>query len=191
MKRNIYFESELERQFYLRLEKLENIKYYFPQPFKIKYQIEYVINNSKYSKEKIYYPDILVVFSDNSQCLIEVKNYYHLINLNSKLKLFLCNELREKRGIAYLFSTNYQHSLDEAINYPYDVMFFNNQLKEINKNGNISETFLNRKRVSYGIKKQELLPFCYKNNLCLENGLIVRLDIKSVIIKNISTNLTV
>lgn len=185
MQRNIHYESELERQFYLRLEKKDNIKYYFPQPLKVKYNVEYTINEVTHNKRKNYYPDILIIFSDNTECLVEIKNYYHLIYLNSQLKLALCEEIRKKYGIGYLFSTNYQNCLNDAINYPFNKKFFDIFLKAINKKGSVTELNLNRARVSSKIRRQELLPFCYQNSICLEDGEFVKFKINKIEIKEL------
>jgi hypothetical protein len=63
--RSIFFESTLEKQYFLTLEFDKNVKSYLEQPIKL----EYIFNN----KKTRYHPDCLVHYIDNTSKLIEVK----------------------------------------------------------------------------------------------------------------------
>ncbi|PRX23161.1 TnsA endonuclease-like protein [Orenia metallireducens] len=180
MDREINYDSNLERKFFLMLESNSQVKYYFPQPFQIDYDVKFNYNGLSHNNRWNYYPDILVVLQDNSQILIEIKNYFDLTSLRSRIKLELLKTISKNNGYGYLISTNGKYSLDEAISYPIDQHFEKEIIKIITKRGNLPyEDYLKIKN-RYILENYWILPLAYRNNIYMEDKELAILDTDSI-----------
>lgn len=190
MQKEISFDSELERKFIVMLEKSEKVKYYVAQPYEIRYQISYkYCNNGKYEYKR-YYPDFLVIFQDDTRVIVEVKNYFDLVSIRSKMKYELIKKITKEQGVGYIITTNGKHTLEEAIKYKFDANFEREVLEKINKKGQISYREYVNIRSKYSIENHWILPFAYKNNIFFDNNILAKLEINDVILGNTYTTMT-
>lgn len=98
--RSIFFESTLEKQYFLTLEFDKDVKAYLEQPIKL----EYRYNN----RNTYYHPDCLVNYVDGKSKLIEVKYISDLIENEDeyKIKFEKAEEYAKKNDMVFELYTD-------------------------------------------------------------------------------------
>ncbi len=177
MQKNMIYDSELERKFMIMLEKSEKVKYYASQPFHIKYGVSYHFGEKRAYDNKRYYPDFLVILETGERIIVEMKNYFHLVDFRSKMKYELLKKVSSEFGYGFIISTNGKHILEEAIDYPINIAFEEAILKKIESNKSISyREFLVIKN-KFKVKNQLILPLAYKHNVFMLNNILEKFTI--------------
>lgn len=177
MQKKMIYDSELERKFMLMLEKSEKVKYYCSQPFELRYGISYHFGEKSSYDHKRYYPDFLVALQTGERIIVEMKNYFHLVDFRSKMKYELLKKVSQETGYGFIISTNGKHILEEAINYPIDSNFENAVIKKIEAEKSLSyREFLTIKN-KFRVKNQLILPLAYKHDIFMANNVLEKLSI--------------
>ena len=90
MKRSVWCESEVERRFFSRLDQMREVLYYQEQPLSIRYKLN--------KQPRTYHPDALVVFTDGTSVLTEVKQTRQLVDFENIVKYAAMLERCEAEG---------------------------------------------------------------------------------------------
>ncbi len=177
MQKKMIYDSELERKFMIMLEKSERVKYYASQPFHIRYGVSYHFGEKSSYDHKRYYPDFIVALDTGERLIIEMKNYFHLVDFRSKMKYELLKNLSLEFGYGFIISTNGKHTLEEAIDYPIDESFEKAILHKFETTKSLSyRDFLIIKN-KFGVKNQLILPLAYKHDIFMANNILEKLRI--------------
>ena len=174
----IPYESELERKFMMILEYSIKVKSYVAQPLSIRFQLSYKLNGKPYSIfRKSYIPDFLIIFEDNRNCIVEVKNYYDFCSVKNKLKNEVLKQYCKEKGFGYLTTTNCKATLEDAISFELNSEFikdFDKMCESSNDNPSIRNYVDIRKK--YTIDNHWILPLCYQKNLYIEGNAFHRIE---------------
>lgn len=177
MQKNMIYDSELERKFMIMLEKSERVKYYASQPFHIKYGVSYHFGEKRSYDNKRYYPDFIVALDTGERLIIEMKNYFHLVDFRSKMKYELLKKISSESGYGFIISTNGKHILEEAVDYPIDSGFEKAILQKFELVKSISYREFLAIKNQFKVKNQLILPLAYKHDIFMANNVMEKLTI--------------
>lgn len=171
------YNSELERKFMVMLENPEKVKYYASQHFHIRYGVSYHFGEKSSYDHRRYYPDFIVALNTGERIIVEMKNYFHLVDFRSKMKYELLKKISSELGYGFIVSTNRKYILEEALAYPIDENFENAILQKFELDKSISyRDFLIIKN-KFGVKNQLILPLAYKHDIFMANNVMEKLTI--------------
>ncbi len=94
MGREVQYESLLELQFLLKLEKIKEVVFYQEQPFVIPYELG--------GLRRIYYPDIFFFIKDGRGVVVEVKPRYQMALYENLIKWSALRKFCVQNGWGYL-----------------------------------------------------------------------------------------
>jgi hypothetical protein len=97
-KKNLHYRSSYEQKAYYIFENLNDVLSYEPEPF----SIEYVMNDGI---KKFYYPDILVIYTDNTKELIEIKPASRLKEHLNILKIRAGKKFAKENNMNFIVMT--------------------------------------------------------------------------------------
>lgn len=155
MNRTVEYESELEFDFFQRLEQLDEVVVYQEQPFIIPYEYE--------GKNCFYYPDVLLVFKDNKGVVVEIKPLFKMalhININkwTGMKRFCAD-----KGLGILI-TDGRYTIQQLQLRDINQGFANDVLALLKK-GPLNWAQYKQIRDEHGITRNDFLALVLKKNL--------------------------
>jgi len=161
LNRYIQYESKLERRFYKKLEKMNDVIAYQEQPCKIKYRHE--------GKEKIYFPDCAVILSDGRRIFVEVKPLFTMAEDQNVCKWHALKKFCEENGYGCLMTTGTK-SINHYCEQEYTEAFEIDLLKELDEVGSLSWSEYNKIKTQHDTLINDLCTIVLKNDLKFNRG---------------------
>jgi len=161
MHRLVEFESELEYDFLLWLEHVNDVSYYQEQPLEIPYIYE--------GKSYLYYPDILVILRDRRIFVVEIKPVFEMALHTNLVKWAMLKNFCIENGLGLLV-TDGNYSIQQLVDHEVNLSYSNAVIKQISQNGQLSWQEYRKIRDEYTPSRKDFVA------LVLQNKLIWRLS---------------
>ena len=155
MEREVQYESQLEFNFFYRLEKMSEVIFFQEQPFVVPYEID--------GKNRNYYPDVLFVLEDGRGVVVEIKPTFMMPIEINLIKFNALEKFCAEKGLGLLF-TDGRKSIQEVCQTDINREFEESILNALN-NGSITGYQYRKIRDKYNLSKFELLALILKNGL--------------------------
>ncbi len=156
--RLVQYESGLELNFILLLEKASRVKYYIEQPLKI----NYTRNGANYS----YTPDFAVFLENNEIFIVEIKDYTGMVDCRTQRRIEALIDYCKEKGFGLLL-TDGKYTITKLLTKQYNTEFE----AELNDRLSNGKTMLYNEfkemQDRYNVKWIELLQVVVKNNWSL------------------------
>lgn len=158
MGKEVQYESLLELQFLLKLEKLKEVVFYQEQPFVISYELDGLRRN--------YYPDVFFVIEGGRGVAVEVKPRYQMGLYENIIKWAALRKFCVQNGWGYLI-TDGNRSIQTLQQHEYSVEFQTALMTalENSRDGTLNWPEYRRIRDQYSATWSDFLAVILKNEL--------------------------
>ncbi len=156
LNRDVQYESKLERRFYKKLERMSDVVTYQEQPCKIKYQYE--------GKDKVYFPDCLVVLSDRRRVIAEIKPWNTMAKDQNICKWNALKKFCGENGYGCLMTTG-TRSINYYCEQEYTEAFEKELLEELDRTGSLNWPLYNKIKSGHDTLFNDLCTIVLKNDL--------------------------
>ncbi len=160
LNRAIQYESQMELDFLLQLEQLEEVVYYQEQPFRIPYNYE--------GKKWDYYPDLLFVLSDGRGVVVEIKPVFKMALRKNLVKWSALRRFCHDRGLGILV-TDGRYSIQQVQRRDVNTGFEKAILASLER-GPLSWREYKGIRDKYDVNRSDFLALVLQNRLVWKLG---------------------
>lgn len=158
MSKEVQYESQLELDFLMRLEELEEVIFYQEQPFAISYK--------EGEKENSYYPDVFVLLKDGRGIVVEIKPVFRMALHKNLVKWSALRRFCNEMGIGILV-TDGRHAIQQiqqqAINRS-----FAKAVSESLQHGPLSWKEYKEIKGKYNVNRNDFLALVLRKRLVWE-----------------------
>jgi len=122
MKREIEYDSELEFDFFQRLEEIDEVGFYQEQPFKISFEYE--------GHKSDYYPDVIFCLNDGKGVVADIKPIFQMALQYNLSKWTGLRRYCAKQGLGILI-TDGRYAIQQILNYEINQNYANDVLSSL------------------------------------------------------------
>lgn len=158
MKKEVFYESSLERDFLTFLERSNEVIYYREQPVRIKYVID--------ETERFYTPDVLFSLHDGRVVLAEIKPALHMVSNVNLVKSRVLYKYCEEHGLGCLI-TDGRRTLTNMRLREGNSKFEESLLEALNKKRKLGSREFKKIREKYNATESDVVHAVLKYKLDL------------------------
>jgi DNA-binding CsgD family transcriptional regulator len=160
MNRTVQYESQLELNFLLQLEQLEEVVFYQEQPFRIPYNHD--------GETWDYYPDLLFILSDGRGIVVEIKPVFKMALRENLTKWSALRKFCNDKGLGILV-TDGRYSIQQVQRRDVDPGFEKAVLTSLQR-GPLSWREYKEIRDKYDVNRNDFLALVLQNRLVWKLG---------------------
>jgi DNA-binding CsgD family transcriptional regulator len=160
MNRTVQYESQLELDFLLQLEELEEVVFYQEQPLRIPYNYD--------GKTWDYYPDLLFILSDGRGVVVEIKPVFKMALQKNLIKWSALRRFCSDKGLGILV-TDGRYSIQQVQWHEVNPEFEKAVLTSLQR-GSLSWREYKEIREKYDVSRNDFLALILQNRLVWKLG---------------------
>lgn len=154
--RLVEYESELEHDFFQRLEQVDEVLYYQEQPLEIPYTYE--------GKNYLYFPDVLVILKDRKVVVVEIKPIFGMALHINLVKWTALKKYCNSNGFGFLV-TDGKYAIQQIMHHEVNPSFSKKVFEQIAKLGKLSWQEYRKIRDEYSPSRNDFVALVLKNRL--------------------------